>query len=90
MKREISDEKWIDQMAERWPSPVVARKRISEFSGGVLSQKTMANFDSNGEGPEGRFLLVNQTVYPVESLVAWLKTRMAPDWKSRKRAAVNQ
>jgi hypothetical protein len=83
MKTEIN-ERWLDEMAARWPSPVVARKKIGEFSGGVLTPKTMANFDSTGTGPEGRFLLVNQTVYPVEGLVAWLKTRMAPDWKSRK------
>jgi hypothetical protein len=86
-----TNERLFEQMAERWPSPVVARKRISDFSGGVLSKKSMANEDSRGTGPEGRFLLCNQVVYPVESLVEWLKTRMAPDWKSRKRTtATNQ
>lgn len=77
-------EKSIEAMAARWPSPVVARKAIKEFSGGILSQKTLANEDCNGTGPEGRFLLMNQTVYPVENLIAWLKSRSAKSWKERK------
>lgn len=80
-------DKIIDEMAARWPSPVVCRKSIKEFSGGVLSPKTMANEDSKGTGPEGRFLLMNQTAYPVESLIAWLKSRASKSWSSRKLAA---
>jgi hypothetical protein len=77
-------EKSIEAMAARWPSPVVARKAIKEFSGGILSAKTMANMDSLGTGPEGRFLMMNQTCYPVESLVAWLKSKSANSWAERK------
>ena len=77
-------EKSIEAMATRWPSPVVARKSIKEFSGGILSQKTLANEDCNGTGPEGRFLLMNQTVYPVENLIVWLKSRSAKSWAERK------
>jgi hypothetical protein len=77
-------EKTIEAMATRWPSPVVARKAIKEFSGGILSAKTMANMDSLGTGPEGRFLMMNQTCYPVENLVAWLKSKTANSWATRK------
>lgn len=77
-------EKLIESMAEKWPSDVVARKAIAKFSGGTLSPKTMANEDCNGTGPDGRFLLANQIVYPVESLTAWLKVRSARSWKERK------
>jgi hypothetical protein len=80
----IEIEKSIEAMAARWPSPVVARKAIKEFSGGILSAKTMANEDCNGTGPQGRFLMMNQTCYPVESLVAWLKSRSAKSWAERK------
>ncbi len=79
-------EKSIEAMAARWPSPVVARKAIKEFSGGILSAKTMANMDSLGTGPDGRFLLMNQTCYPVENLVAWLKSKSANSWAERKAA----
>jgi hypothetical protein len=81
-------ERSIEAMGTRWPSPVVARKAIKEFSGGILSAKTMANMDSLGTGPEGRFLMMNQTCYPVESLVAWLKTKSASSWAERKSAEV--
>lgn len=77
-------EKTIEAMAARWPSNLVARKAIKEFSGGILSPKTMANEDCNGTGPEGRFLLMNQIVYPVKNLIPWLKARTASSWKERK------
>jgi hypothetical protein len=77
-------EKCIEAMAARWPSPVVARKAVGDFSGGTLSPKTCANEDSAGSGIEGRFLLMNQVVYPVDALVAWLKGRAAKSWAERK------
>lgn len=76
----------IDAMAEAWPSPVVARKAVNKFSGGTASGKSLANHDSCGTGVEGRFLLCGQTVYPKENLCAWLKTKAAAGWKTRKRA----
>jgi hypothetical protein len=80
------NEKIIEEMGTRWQSNIVPRKKVKDFSGGVLSSKTMANEDCNGTGPEGRFLLMNQIVYPVENLVAWLKTRTAKSWQTRKAA----
>jgi len=77
----------IDAMAEAWPSPVVARKAVREFTGGTASGKSLANEDSRGTGVDGRFLLCGQTVYPKEKLCAWLKTKAASGWKTRKRAA---
>lgn len=75
--------KIIDQMAADWPSPIVARKKVEEFSGGAISGKTLANLDSQGKGPDGSFILCNQTVYPVSSLVKFMKDRAAVKW-SRK------
>lgn len=80
-------ESTIDSMAESWPSPIVSRKAVKEFTGGAASGKSIANEDSKGTGPEGRFLLCGQTVYPKESLCAWLKTRTATGWKTRTRRA---
>ncbi len=75
--------KVIDGMAERWSSPVVARKELGKFTGGILSGRTAANFDCKGTGIPGRFTLLSQTCYPVENVVEWLKTKAAKDWKSR-------
>ncbi len=77
----------IDNMAAAWPSAVVARKAVKEFTGGTASGKSLANEDSRGTGIDGRFLMCGQTVYPKEALVAWLKTKAATGWRTRKTAA---
>jgi hypothetical protein len=67
--------KELRDMARKWPSTVVARGQVKDFTGGALSGKTVANFDSQGTGPAGRFKLGRSTVYPLDSLVSWLETR---------------
>lgn len=62
-------------MKEKWPSTVVARTQVRAFTGGALSGKTLANFDSQGIGPENRFRLGRQTVYPLEDFLKWLEKR---------------
>jgi len=70
------DEKSIwAETAERWPSSGVARTEIERFTGGAVREKTMANLDSAGMGPAGRFRIGRKIVYPVASLVAWLESR---------------
>jgi len=65
-------------LIEKWPSAVVARSQVGQFSGGVLTPKYMANLDSIGVGPE-RIRIGRKVVYPVHSLVKWLKSRMNTD-----------
>jgi len=60
-------------MAAKWPSSVVARAEVKKFTGGGISPKTIANADSKGNGPEGRFLIGRRTCYPVTKLVDWLR-----------------
>ena len=75
--------KHIDEMADRWPSNIVARKEIGNFSGGILSPKTLANMDSKGEGPEGRFIICNQTAYPIQKIIKFMKDRVAGKWRKK-------
>ena len=63
------------EWAEKWPSPIVARTESAAFSGGLLNEKTLANLDSAGLGPAGRFRIGRKVVYPVAELVAWLENR---------------
>lgn len=65
----------LSHLKERWPSSIVARTKISDFSGGAFSGRTVANADSAGTGPKGRFRIGKKVVYPVDSLVAWLESR---------------
>jgi hypothetical protein len=68
-------------LAARWPSPLVAREKVSEFSGGIVTPKTLANLDSIGEGPKGRIICGRKIAYPVDQLVTWLesRSRLAPE-----------
>ena len=65
-----------DQMADRWPSAIVARREISKFSGGLLNPRTLANLDSMGAGPPRITWGSQRVFYPVGDLVAWLRDRV--------------
>lgn len=40
----------LSLLAARWSSLLVAREKVGEFFGGIITPKTMANMDCNGEG----------------------------------------
>ncbi len=63
----------FELMARAWSAPVVARRDVPRFSGGGISTKFLANCDSLGIGPKGRFKLGRCVMYPKDELVAWLK-----------------
>lgn len=65
----------FQRMAERWPSSLVARERISDFTGGLISSGRIANLDSQGEGPRNRIRVGRKVAYPVNELVEWLAER---------------
>lgn len=62
------------KLAKSWPAPIVSRTEIARFSGGLLTPRTMANLDSLSEGPP-RIRVGRKIAYPVDSLVAWIKSR---------------
>lgn len=65
----------FSKLAEFWPSIIVSRDEVERFSGGVLNLKTMANLDSTGKGPKGRFRVGRKICYPVDSLCRWMEDR---------------
>lgn len=65
----------LRSLADRWPSPFVARQEIRTFSGGIMSEKYIANLDSQGAGPPGRIRCGRKVAYPVNQLVEWLEGR---------------
>lgn len=65
----------FDRMAINWPSEFIARDRMGEFTGGLVSPKSMANYDSLGDGPEGRIKIGRKSGYIKTPLVEWLKSR---------------
>lgn len=73
----------LSSLKTRWPSSIVARSKISEFSGGLISPGTLANEDSRGTGPKERFVVGRKVAYPVQSIIEWLEARV------QKRSAQN-
>jgi len=65
----------LSHLANSWPSSIVARRKVSDFTGGILSEKYLANLDSLGEGPP-RCKIGRQVAYPVSTLITWLENRM--------------
>lgn len=72
------DKAIFEEMLKRWDSPIVARGEIRRFSGGVVSPKSLANLDSQGQGPDGAFRIGCKVVYPARNVVDWLETRSRP------------
>ena len=65
----------FQKMATQWPSTIVAREKIGEFTGGVISPTYMANLDSKGLGPARIIRIGRKAAYSVEDLVDWLEDR---------------
>jgi hypothetical protein len=68
----------FDLMADRWPSAVVARSAIRQFTGGLVAPQTLANLDCERRGPSERVVVAGKIGYPVHSLVEWLRDRSKP------------
>ena len=62
-------------MAEKWPSPLVSRDQVEKFTGGIVTQKYLANLDSQGRGPKGRIRIGRKVAYPVVEFISWLESR---------------
>jgi hypothetical protein len=71
--KKLMDTNIFKEMAARWPSPVIARAEVDKFTGGGIKPKTLANADSKGIGPKGRFLVGRRVCYPVSNLLEWLR-----------------
>lgn len=67
----IDLQKWLDRLP-----PTMARTDAPRLLGGLVSSKTLANADSNGTGPQGRFKLGRKVGYQTHLLLAWLQEKM--------------
>jgi hypothetical protein len=63
------------ELADRWPSAWVARQEVDRFTGGIISEKYIANLDSRGMGIQDRVRCGRKICYKVDSLISWLESR---------------
>ena len=64
----------LEVLGEEWGNSIVPRNKVGDFDKG-LNPRTMANHDSLGTGPEGRFKIGRLVYYPTKSLIRWMKAR---------------
>ena len=65
----------LSSLKLRWPSAYVARQEIRHFTGGLISEKYLANLDAQGVGPPGKIHCGRKVGYPIDELVKWLEQR---------------
>lgn len=67
--------KILKELAREMP-PLIARRKVSEFTGGSVAPHTLANADAMGTGPTGKIQVGRNVAYTRESLLAWLEARI--------------
>ena len=65
------EKKFVQTLLANLP-PVIARKEVTRFLGGIVAPQTLSNADASGVGPEDAFRVGNSVVYRTESLVRWI------------------
>ena len=63
----------FDKLAEDWPSPFVARSEIEKFTKGLYKARSMATFDSIGNGLKRKICWGNKIGYLKKDVIEWLK-----------------
>ena len=63
------------KLSEKFPVGI-PRNKIGEATGHVLHPLTCRNEDSLGNGIPGRYRIGKNTVYPVDGVVAKIKSKM--------------
>ena len=53
--------------------PVIARKRVYDYFGGVVTPKALANADYKGVGPRVKWEVGRNVCYPTPYLLEWME-----------------
>jgi len=73
MNREFTpdEQEFVAMLTSALP-PVIARKEVIRFLGGLVAPKTLANADDSGDGPDVAYKVGRSVAYRTDSLVAWV------------------
>ena len=72
--QQISIEQIFENLSRSAPE-ILTRKKLHELTGGLVSEKSLANMDSLGEGIQPRLRVGGKVAYPKEAAIVWLKNR---------------
>ncbi len=65
----------LSSLGKNWQSTIISRSNIKKITGGAISAGYIANLDSKGEGPPGRFKCGRKVCYPLEPFIKWMESR---------------
>ena len=64
----------FETLASKAPE-ILTRQKIHELTGGLITAKTLANLDSEGDGIQPRLRIGGKVAYPKDAAIAFLKNR---------------
>ena len=74
MQEQISVDQIFENLSKTAPE-ILTRQKIYELTGGLISAKTLANLDSEGNGILPRLRIGGKVAYPKAAVVNFLKKR---------------
>jgi hypothetical protein len=66
-----AEQEFVRVFSEKLP-PIIARKKVDTFLGGIVAPNTLKNADSRGTGPEVVYVVGRNVAYRTDSLLAWI------------------
>ena len=74
MQDQLTIEKIFEAYSRTEPE-ILTRQKIHELTGGLISAKTLANLDCEGDGIQPRLRIGGKVAYPKEAAITFLKQR---------------
>ncbi len=65
----------FNRLKEKWSPPYVSRKQLWDLTGGIINPKTISHFDQIGDGIKNAIIVGRKTVYPIDDVIEWLRSR---------------
>ena len=65
-----------DKILAACSGPIISRREAAKLTGGLISEKYLANLDCNGQGPSHRVNIGRRTGYNSASFADWLAKRI--------------
>ncbi len=76
----MKTKKLIKKWKKRWNSPIVPKRQIADFTGGLLRPQTLTNLTCAGKGPTP-FYIRGKAVYDIDELLEWLLEHISVDYE---------
>ncbi len=62
---------FVQSIASELP-PIIARKKVDKYLGGIVATQTLSNADASGEGPEVAYRIGRSVAYRTIPLLIWI------------------